>query len=141
MLNQRLSINYKLLIWLIQFAAVISILIYNLGNHPLKINADLLSLFEIDTVHENDSITSHIEKNNLNKHIVLIGSKDIEHSILKASEFTDSLNKLPSIAEAVFKFPRTPSLDDIIKSYKTHRWNFLSLPYKKLLEQKEENEH
>ncbi len=140
MFNWDISSKQKLFIWFLQFSIIISLLIYQQTERPIKLNANLLSLFETTSVNKIDKITKNIEAQNLNKHIILVGSDDLNDAINKASTLTSKLNELPLIETATVKFPPPPNLENIINDYLPFRHNFLSNKYKEILSDKNSSE-
>lgn len=136
MFNSNISSQQKLFLWLLQFLIVVSLLVYQQSNNPLKLNADLLSLFDSPSVSYIDDISKKIEAQNLNKQIILVGSDSIDEAVEKATELTAKLNSLTLIESAISKFPSAPSLENIIKDYLPYRHNFLSNEFRTVLSKK-----
>lgn len=131
--NWEISSRNKLLLWLFQFFIVIAILIYQLTNQPLKLNADLLSLFEASDVSRLDEVVKKVDEQNINRQIILVGDSTLNAAIESAQTLTNKLSNLSLIQEAILEFPSTPELENIVGDYLPYRHNFLSDEFKSVL--------
>ena len=140
MLNWKLNSKQKLLIWGLQFLIIISALLYQQVNNPLVLNADLLSLFDTQSVSKFDRITKKIESKNLNQQIILVGASDIKKAIIEAKRLTQQLNHSPFITQAITEFPSAPNLENIVEDYLPYRHSFLSSRFRDILSNADSNE-
>jgi predicted exporter len=141
-----LSSSTKAIIWLVQFLLVLTLLLLNQFNSdnllgkPLKLNADLTSLFDTnvgDNVDSNqvaqanvaDQITQAASKSN----IVLVGASQLELAIEQADLFAQKLKRLNLVSSVKVNFSQMAQLSDITQDYLPFKQQMLSQEMTELL--------
>ena len=100
----KLSVKHKALLWLVQFVVVLSLLGVNHNKQPLKLNANLTSLFADKTQQQLERIAVQFDQQTTNKQIVLVSAKSFELAVSKADELAQQLSQLPLVDYAKARF-------------------------------------
>lgn len=149
-----LSTATKAIIWSVQFLLVLVLLLFsqfnntNLLGSPLKLNADLTSLFDSPVAstessgndqHNNsdavaqkqvaDKISQAASKSNL----VLVGAAHLEVAIKQADLFANKLSSLALVSSVQVNFSQMAQLSDISSYYLPFKQQLLSQEMKQLL--------
>jgi len=141
-----LSINTKAKLWCLQFIVVLTFLVLSqfdsnkfLGE-PLKLNADLTSLFDSGINNDVDrdkqartQVADKITQAGSSQNIVLVGALDLESAISQADMFANKLSKLSLVSSVQTNFSSMAQLSDISNQYMPFKQQLLSAEMTKVL--------
>ncbi len=153
-----LSTGTKAKIWCVQFFLVLALLLFSQlsNNHffgqPLKLNADLASLFDNKVENEVDSdvygnvnkaensdkyaqaqVANKISLAGSSQNIVLVGASNLNTAIERADLLAQKLEKLSLVSSVQTNFSNMAQLSDISKIYMPFKQQLLSETMTKLL--------
>lgn len=151
-----LSTATKAILWTVQFLLVLVLLLLSQFNStnflgtPLKLNADLTSLFD-SPLSNNDTASDDISRGDNNdevaqkqvaeqisqaaskSNIVLVGASDLALAIKKADLLAKSLSNLVLVSSVQVNFSQMAQLSDISKDYLPFKQQLLSQEMARLL--------
>ncbi len=141
-----LSTTTKAILWSVQFLLVLALLLLsqfnntNLLGSPLKLNADLTSLFD-SPVASNESrngagrkhIADKISQKASRSNIVLVSASDLELAIEQADLFAKNLSNLALVSSVQANFSQMAQLSDISNDYLPYKHQLLSQEMRQLL--------
>jgi len=143
-----LSTRTKAKIWWLQFIVVLSLLLLIQVNSndflakPLKLNADLTSLFDSEVDGDVNSqkqaqaqVADKISHAASRQNIVLVGSTSLDVAIEQANTFSNKLSQLSLVSSVQTNFSQMPQLSDISKQYLPFKQQLLSQEMTLLLSQ------
>jgi len=134
-----LSTSTKVKIWCLQFIVVLVLLLFsqvesnNFLGKPLKLNADLTSLFDSEVNSEIDSdkqaiaqIADKISQAASRQNIILVGATSLELAVGEADAFARKLSQISSVSSVQTNFSKMAQLSDISKQYLPFKQQLLS---------------
>ncbi|PKI13866.1 hypothetical protein [Colwellia sp. 12G3] len=142
-----LSTATKAILWTVQFLLVLFLLILSQFNStnflgsPLKINADLTSLFDSSLASDSSDndvvvqkqVTEQISQAASKSNIVLVGASRLDIAIKQADLFAKKLSSLPLVSSVQVNFSKMAQLSDISNDYLPFKQQLLSQEMRRLL--------
>jgi predicted exporter len=129
----QISSSKKALLWLLQFCLVSVLLIVDLVNTPLKLDANLTRIFDQAQPSTSLIVQQEIERKATSQQLILVGADSIEQAIIAADDLSFQLMQLSAIDYAQSKFDNLPSLKNIVDDNVLYKHALLSEKMRELL--------
>jgi len=139
MMLTNLSSNKKLLIWCAQCLIFIFTLLFLLVTEPIKINANLTSLFTKQTDNSWYAAQQKINAGANTKQIYLIGHKELLTASQAAEAFIKQANNISGVDGVVGKLSIIPDQTTMINSYQGFEHQLLSPEFRQSLVDNDKN--